>query len=408
MTTPSDTPRNPCRLKVDLALHGVRLDPATAAAASMCGPPTRADRALSVDLQLHDDVWVNAPVLTAADTTTPFVLRGNHSTAELLREGRVLPGRLVSPPVFYGRRATSGRPLAEVALVQGACVVVNPQGACGVALRGGPCTYCADGRALPVEEFFPFSPEEVTEAAGAAFEEGVAEFVYFNIGPFGGPDAGIAFLEPYIRAVKRHFDTLVAVQMHPPADHGWIHRTYAMGVDAISYNLEAYDDQAFAAYSPGRAQHVGRKRILDALGHAASVFPGGTVWTDLVVGLESLESTTAGIDALTRAGVAPVLALERAALQRQGQTADDIGPVYAHLFHAVRRARINMGWLRDMSFAVTPLEARFFAGDDARTEVRRQTFYRSWLGTLTTRNLARLRRQLRVRRASDSFDSSHL
>ncbi|MCK6555017.1 hypothetical protein L6Q96_10620 [Candidatus Binatia bacterium] len=406
---PPEVTANPGLLKVDLAWHGVTLSPGLAAsAATVCGPPTRSDGTLGVELQLHDDVWVNAPVVDPVAGSSPFALEGVDTRADLRRDGAVVPGRLVAPPEFYGRRTTSGRLLAEVARVQGTCVVVNPRGSCGMALRGGPCILCTEGGVRSPDDLFPFSPEEVTEAVGAAFEEGVAEFVYFNIGPFEGPDAGIAFLEPYVRAVKRHFDTLVAVQMHPPTEHGWIHRTYAMGVDAISYNLEAYAAGAFAAYCPGRAGRIGRARILDALGHAAVVFPSGTVWTDLAVGLEPPESTTAGIDALVAAGVVPVLVLARAALRSRGQTASGLAPVYTHLFHAVRRARINMGWLRDMSFAVTPLEARFFAGDEARAEVRRQQFYRSWLGTLATRNLARLRRQLRVRTASESFDSSHL
>ena len=54
------------------------------------------------------------------------------------------------------------------------------------------------------------------------------------------------------------------------------------------------------------------------------------------------------------------------------------------------------------------LEARFFAGDDARLAVAVQNFYRSRVGSLATRNLARLRRRLRVRAVSDSFDASGL
>jgi hypothetical protein len=67
-----------------------------------------------------------------------------------------------------------------------------------------------------------------------------------------------------------------------------------------------------------------------------------------------------------------------------------------------------MGWIGELSFAITPLEARFFAGDDARLAVAMQQFQRSRIGSVTTRNLARLRRRLRVRTVSDSFDSSHL
>ena len=83
-------------------------------------------------------------------------------------------------------------------------------------------------------------------------------------------------------------------------------------------------------------------------------------------------------------------------------------PVFAHLFRAVRQAKINMGWVRDLSFAITPLEARFFAGDEARAAVAMQHFYRSRFGTLAARSLSRLRRRLRVRTVSDSFDAARL
>lgn len=120
-----------------------------------------------------------------------------------------------------------------------------------------------------------------------------------------------------------------------------------------------------------------------------------------------------GIEALVKIGVLPVLSLCRVPADKSVRdpgmpSIEDIAPVCAALYHAVRDAKIHMGWVRDLSFAITPLEARFFAGDDARVAVAMQHFYRSRLGNAAARSLARLRRQLRVRTVSDSFDSSHL
>jgi hypothetical protein len=64
--------------------------------------------------------------------------------------------------------------------------------------------------------------------------------------------------------------------------------------------------------------------------------------------------------------------------------------------------------VRDLSFAITPVEARFFAGDAARMAVTMRHFYSSKLGTLAARSLSRLRRQLRVRQVGDSLDSAQL
>ena len=239
------------------------------------------------------------------------------------------------------------------------------------------------------------------------------EFVYLHIGYLDGEDAGMEFLEPYVRAVKRHFDTLVAVQVQPPQHDAWIDRTYAMGVDALSYSVEIHDPELLQRHCAGRAAHVGRDRYYEALAHAATVFPSGTVWSDLIVGLEPAASTIAGIDRLVGLGVLPVLSLFRplddALLSDHPlPEADAVAPVFAHLFNAVRTARISMHWVRDLSFAVTPIEARFFADEEARAAAGLGSFYRSRLGSLAARNLSRLRRRLRVREVSDSFDSSHL
>ncbi len=75
---------------------------------------------------------------------------------------------------------------------------------------------------------------------------------------------------------------------------------------------------------------------------------------------------------------------------------------------AVRRARINMNWVRDLSFAVTPLEARFFADEADLAGVTINPLYRTRIANVAARNLSRLRRRLRVRKVSDSFDSSNL
>jgi hypothetical protein len=248
---------------------------------------------------------------------------------------------------------------------------------------------------------------DVIDTVRAAFAEGAVDFVLFNAGSPGAEDGGVEGLEPYITAVKRHFDTFVAVQAHPPRSDRWIDRTYAMGVDAIDYGVEVHDAALLARLCPRRHDPTVRERYYEALAHAAGIFPSGTVWSELLVGLEAPESTMAGIDRLVAAGALPVLSLVGPPGAAATAAPAALSPVVAHLFEAVRQAKINMGWVHELSFGITPLEARFFAGDDARLSVTQQ-FYRSRLGNLTARNLARLRRRLRVRTVSDSFDSSHL
>jgi sodium-dependent dicarboxylate transporter 2/3/5 len=400
---------NPGRLKLELSVKGVRLDPSATAGRAVDPSEPASEAPRGVDLVLPEELRVSAPIDDGETAASPFVLHGGPDGASLRCDGRSIAVRVVAPPRFYDRASSSGIPMVRVGAVNGAFLAINPSFACGYTLRGAPCRFCRSGSGVAVEQGFPLSLQDVVEVVGAAFGEGACEFVLFNLAYVGSEDAGIAFLEPYIRAVKRHFDTLVAVQIHPPKTDRWIDRTYAMGVDALSYSVEIHDAQALAQHCAGRARYIGRARYYEALPYAASVFPKGTVWSDLVVGLEPVESTLRGVDTLTAMGVVPVLSLYRPGEPgRHLPALEELVPLYAHLFDAVRNAGIPMGRVRDLGGAVTPLEARFFAGGEARGAVALQQFYRTRLGSVAARSLARLRRRLRVRTVSDSFGASHL
>jgi hypothetical protein len=398
--------------KLELSAKGVRLDGSVAAIGNLLrDPPGGASSGRSLEIVLPEDVWVSVQI-DDADTGSPYLLTGEADHFFLQRNGSCVDVRLVPQPGFYRLTTSGGTPMSQVAAVYGGAIAIAPSGSCGFGFRGAPCDFCC-GKTTQGATELGVSVADVVEVTQAAFEEGAAEFVLFNVPYTDTEDAGVTLLEPYLKAIKRHFDTAVAVQLHPPDKDHWIDQAYAMGVDAVGYSVDFMDAAALAAHCPGRARSIGQARTLAALRHAAAVFPSGTVWSDLVVGLEPAEATIGAIDALAGAGVLPVLCYPgprvRDSLRAPAlASVEDAAAVFAHLFRAVRDAKINMGWVRDLSFAITPFEARFFAGDEARKAGAMQQFYRSRVGSMTARNLSRLRRRLRVRRVSDSFDSSNL
>jgi hypothetical protein len=404
---------NPGLLKFDLASRGARLG------AGVHDHPDIAQVvagnsqvAQSLEIVLPEDVWVSVPIGDGFTGASPYELRAAGDSFVVDGNGQRDEVRIVPPPHFYAEKTRSGMPMSHIGTAYGGYVAISPAAACSALPQELSCRFCDLAARAPGRQA-PIPVADVVDTVRAAFAEGAVEFVYLHIGPLEGEDSGVEFLEPYVRAIKRHFDTLVAVQLQPPQSDAWIDRTYAMGVDALSYSIEIHDAALLQRHCAGRTAHVGRQRYYDALAHAASVFPSGTVWSDLIVGLEPTESTIAGIDMLAGLGVLPVLSLFRPldnALLRDHPlpSAAEVAPVFAHLFNAVRKARINMNWVRDLSFAITPIEARFFADDEARASAGVGSFYRSRIGALAARNLARLRRRLRVRQVGDSFDSSQL
>lgn len=384
-------------LKVSLATRGVRVDRTTAAFRLPM------ESAPSVELVLPSGLRVSAPIVTADSDLVLVKDGGFHYLVRATGHGdERIEVRAGPVPRFIGRTTSKGIAMSRLARVHGSHLLVHPGATCGFSVTGSPCGFCREGAGSGRE--IVGSVADVVEVVRVALEEGVADFVYFNSSLFEREDGGLAALLPYVEAVRRHFDTMVAVQSHPPGDDAWIDRAYAAGVDALSFNLEIFDPQVLDRHCIGRARYIGRERYLGALAHAAGIFPSGTVWSDLVLGVEPPESTRAGISALVERGVVPVLSV------RAGQVPADaeLVPLLRHLYESVRAGGITMGWIRDLAVGISPLEARSAAADDARMAMAVQNFTRSRFGALAARSLAKFRRRLRVRTIGESFDASHL
>ncbi len=432
---------SPVHLKVELAISGLRLAPELAAEPALfTGLPSPAVSGGDVELLLADDVIARCPVSTSSARHSPYELRTENDrfyVAQIDSSGAITEQvgvDVIAPPAFLGNRTSRGTAMNEIGAVHAGYVSIDLSDGCGFAESGNRCRLCRL-RTEPVPDSTRVGPpavDDVLEVIGAAFAEGAAEFVYFDIGFPGTPDreadgsdahdpedGGFSVIEPYLSAVKREFDTLVAVKSHPPGDHRWIDRTYAAGVDALSYAIYIHDEKRLAETCPGRANRMPQERYYEALEYAARIFPSGTVWSDLLIGMEREESTRDGIDRLTGMGVLPILSL-RPSLdvaasnddatdhERVSIEPEKIAPLYAHLYQTVREARINVQHMRDLGYAITTMEARFFAGEDAKLIVAVNGFYRSRLGSRAVRGLSKLRRRLRVRRVRESFDSSQL
>lgn len=392
MSAPAHTPPS---LKLSLALHGVRVEPDASAALGM---PTLG----TLDLRLPGELRV---AVTPVDRA-PFVLARTALDGYELRpagngDGTSMPVTVIPPPAFYGRRTARGIPMWRIGAVHGGRLVISPSGSCGYGVRGTPCPFCIEG-ARPSDDD-PAIQADIIEVVRAAFDEGIARVVTFNAAFGGGEDGGIDFLLPYVEAVRRHFDTLVTAQVHPPRSDRWIDRAYALGIDALSLNLELFDPHMLTRCCVGRARYIGRDRYLEALGYAATIFPRGAVSSDLVVGIEPAESTAAGIERLAALGVVPLLTGARGA--PLGGDEGAIRELLAHLHHAAITHRLPPTWVAGIGVGFSPDDARPYAAGGTRRSPFGATVAHSRAGAFATRYLARVRRRLRVRATGHEAES---
>lgn len=372
--TLEDVLSNPGLLKLELMTQGLRLEPGLQKELlSRLGPSTFAT-AFELDLVLPAGAVATVsghPVLTA---DSPYLLRRAADGAyEVVTQAGNVSVSIIPPPAFYAEKTRSGAAFGRFATIHGGYLALSPINECAFLNSADRCGFCSLSGALPgAGQRLPV--EDVLEAVRAAQAERPIQMIYLSVGYIDGPDSGVHALEPYVRAIKKSFNVLVAVDALPPIDDAWIDRTYAMGVDSVSYNMEIFGSETFERICPGPARKLGRQRYLDALSYATTVFNPGAVVSHLIVGMEPLENTIAGIDELVRRGVVPVLPVFRPfkgidlrqadVHYHQELTTEELSRVYAHLYTQLRAREIPMGWVRDISVVTTPMEGRFFVGGE--------------------------------------------
>ncbi|MGH7918041.1 MAG: radical SAM protein, partial [Candidatus Binataceae bacterium] len=388
---------NPAMLKFMLALEGVAPRLANAIATPASAAVERLLETTEVELVLRADLFAHARVNPAS----PIELIEHQDGIALRDPSVIIPVRMVTEPAFTLTRNRREIASGEIVRIRGSYAAVMLGGGCGLNQPGHACAFCL-GRELTQKAGERWPVDEVVEALRGAFDEGAAEFVHFHLGYFPGDDAGLFLLRPYLDAIHRHFDTIVAVTMHPPASLRMVELTYAAGADVIAYNLEAADEAAMRRYFPGRTRFFGRARYLEALRHAARIFPNGAVWCELLLDLSSAAATAAAIDELTAAGVTPLIGFSP--VRCRSVTSAEAASLLAQLYNSATRAGLSATWARDISSAIVPFEARFFVPNAPQIPVLIHLLTRNRLGALTTRSLARMRRRLRVKRVRASFD----
>lgn len=384
------TLENPGQVKLDLLYHGVR-----------CAKESHLpeDPSGTVILVLPEEVWVNVTYNADYVADSPYELHFHNKKWLLIKGKQEIPVKVLRPLKAYAKKTSSGIPVSDILFLHGGFVSVEPMGVCRFTKSGLECKYC---RHKGPRAKTAFSTRDLIEALALVRKEVPFDIVQLSSGFVESEDGGVLALEPLVREVRKHFHTFISIDVMPPANNDWIDRSYAMGVDAIYYDIDVFAPDLFADLYPEKEEKVRHQRYLEALEYAARTFPSGAVCTHLVLGLEPLASTKKGIETLTRMGVMPLLTFFRPLsdghlVKKWDVKLKDVVPLYKHLFELTRKKKINPYWIRQFDVLLTPLEGRFFAGSKPSWSVSLQNFYRTAVGRQMALGMATLRRNLRVR-----------
>lgn len=295
------------RLKIALFTEGIAVSPA--ANALLAGedgtrPLTLADYASTSGITLHlpGDVWVNAPMQAhnANFVTAPrhtldvdggaFFIRGEHGE---------VPAVPLPVPDYHAETNAQGERYTSYAITHSDRVRISPVEGCAIA-----CRFCD----LPFEyRYRSKRTEGLLDSVARALRDKALPARHVLISG-GLPRASDYFwMREVWAAVPAAFPGVDVDVMMVPAPGLLVPKELReAGIAGLSINMEMWNQGLAASVMPGKAK-FGRDRWLNLVGEAVGEFGLGRVRSLLLVGIEPLEDTLLGVEALAERGCDPVL-----------------------------------------------------------------------------------------------------
>jgi radical SAM protein (TIGR04043 family) len=250
----------------------------------------------------------------------------------------------VQQPEWYSLKLPTGKSFNQVVQIHLADILASAlSDFCSFKADGKGCKYCAL-RTGP--ESRNKDPQEIAycvshlEGMGLRFSE-----LNLNAGTLRGEDRGSNLYLKTIQEVRKVSSIPIAAQICPPDNFKWIRYLHEEGLNTISFNLEIYDEQRRKEVCPGKST-IPRERYFEAMEYAVELFGRNQVSSWLIAGLEPIESTLTGAEAIAALGAIPFVSVFRPLTGTEFENmlpppVEDVVMVFRRVGEIMRKHQVN-------------------------------------------------------------------
>lgn len=290
--------------KIGLFANGVNISSSARDVLGLRGtrPLTLAEYASTsgVSLELEENIWVNAPIKDFNPNfvgNSPYTLdfKNDFFLISPLGEIKVRP---IPVPNFHDKINARGQRWTDFAVTHTDRVRISPIAGCV-----NSCQFCD----MPQMTYRKKDVGDLVESVHVALDDLVLPARHILI------SGGTPRLEDFVyereiyRRVAEEFDGReVDVMMSPIFGLIDLNELKRQGVSAVYFNLEVYNETLARKLMKGKS-HIGREDYFKYLEKAREVFGEGNSRSLLMVGLESMDETLNGVEAIAQRGVDPIL-----------------------------------------------------------------------------------------------------
>ncbi len=334
-------------LKAHLLFEGIRFNETVRAAGEWALPsfkpytPGKTERAAGLPTSVPIPYLMHLAggelVRLKCDPESPYEVVADGETPQLLLDGEPVEAVTFQPRPHWSTGTTAdGRPMANVGLSQhGDMLVINAAPGCeffterDAAGHSLHCSFCAYGRPdqrtrdlgqeMGRGRILPGSLDRVVETTLAALPE--VHHIYLVAGSLADSrQEGQRYLQLTEALVAAGVDLPITAGPSALCREDTVALKGA-GAAAVSYNLEVWGHDLFAAVCPGKERFIGYEAWRSRLVDAVNVMGNHNVLTAMVAGIEvdhpagfasvdeALDSAEAGAEWFLSHGIAPVYSL---------------------------------------------------------------------------------------------------
>lgn len=300
------------RIKVQLMTEGLGIDRDTKANLErfVDRPLTLSDYASTsgITLRLEDDIWVNAPISEfnpnfVDNPSNRLIFEGEHTL--IVNERESYAAELIPVPDYHDKKLRDGSPITWIAVTHSDRVRLSPIKGC--ALQCDFCDIPFDRKSEEPRYRGGKDIDNIVEATEIALEDSAlpAQHVLISGGTPRKKDYQYEN-EVYERVVEACSGIEVDIMMVPIRGLLRIRHLKEAGINGLSINMEVWGSEVSRSIMHNKAKSS-RDNYLRFIDDAVREFGPGKVRSLLLVGLESIEDTLQGVEALAQRGCDPVL-----------------------------------------------------------------------------------------------------
>jgi len=249
-------------------------------------------------LQLEGDIYVNAPTFEEFCKNSKITL-DYEGKRYLLRAPH---GDFIVKPVpiarYFFQKNSEGIPYKAYAITHTDRARLMPIAGCAFSCKFCDSSYTTRYATKPVKH--------LVEAALVALKDDILPARHILISGGTPRPEDYPYLDEVCRAVISEVEVPVDIMVVPRKSLDYVDFLYEIGLDGVYFNIEIFNDAIAAEVMPQKFA-VGKEHYFSALKRAVQVFGTPKVKSILLVGLEPMSDTLAGVKSLAEIGVTPIL-----------------------------------------------------------------------------------------------------